>query len=102
MYILGEYDLQLANWKMESLVKEPESSSDDEFYDAEGSPSYKCYFVNNQVCWLLLCCAEMPNISPITKWSSLEYIPSDFAPHREQSVEATDDCKILTICFSYK
>lgn len=39
-HFLGEYDLQIANWKMESIVKEPDSSdSDEEFYDAEGMTS---------------------------------------------------------------
>lgn len=32
----ASFDLQIANWRMESIVRDSESSSEDEFFDAEG------------------------------------------------------------------
>ncbi|XP_054155190.1 protein retinal degeneration B-like isoform X2 [Oppia nitens] len=64
-----DYELQIANLRMESIVRNSDSSSDDEFYDAE----------------------EILNVSPITKWSSLEYIPSDLGPKEQQSIDAGDE-----------
>lgn len=47
------FDLQLSNWRMESIVRESDSSSNEEFFDAEDEFGY------NQM----------------TKWSSLDMIP---------------------------
>lgn len=30
------FDMQIANWRMESIVRESESGSDDEFFDCQG------------------------------------------------------------------
>lgn len=30
------FDIQIANWRMESIVRESESGSDDEFFDCQG------------------------------------------------------------------
>lgn len=30
------FDIQLANWRMESIVRESESGSEDEFFDCQG------------------------------------------------------------------
>ncbi|XP_064461362.1 protein retinal degeneration B-like isoform X2 [Ornithodoros turicata] len=47
------FELQLSNWRMESIVRESDSSSNEEFFDAE----------------------DEFGICPMTKWSSLEMIP---------------------------
>ena len=31
------FDIQLANWRMESIVRESESGSEDEFFDCQGT-----------------------------------------------------------------
>lgn len=54
------FDLQLANWRMESIVRESDSSSNDEFFDAED-----------------ICSTEDYGFSPMTKWSSLEMVSSE-------------------------
>ncbi|XP_077510222.1 retinal degeneration B isoform X1 [Amblyomma americanum] len=54
------FDLQLANWRMESIVRESDSSSNDEFFDAED-----------------ICGTEDYGFSPMTKWSSLEMVSSE-------------------------
>lgn len=41
IFVLGgssnaSFDMHLANWRMESIVRDSESSSDEEFFDAEG------------------------------------------------------------------
>ncbi|XP_050022693.1 protein retinal degeneration B [Dermacentor andersoni] len=54
------FDLQLANWRMESIVRESDSSSNDEFFDAED-----------------ICGNEDYGFSPMTKWSSLEMVSSE-------------------------
>lgn len=54
------FDLQLANWRMESIVRESDSSSNDEFFDAED-----------------IVAADEYGFSPMTKWSSLEMVSSE-------------------------
>ncbi len=39
----------------------------------------------------------MLNVSPLTKWSSLEYISSEFQDKSQQSIDAGDECKIVLI-----
>ncbi|CAN7988007.1 unnamed protein product, partial [Ixodes pacificus] len=51
----SDFDLQLANWRMESIVRESDSSSNEEFFDAED-----------------VCGVEDFGFGPMTKWSSLE------------------------------
>ena len=34
---VADFDIQLANWRMESIMNESDSSSNDEFFDAKGS-----------------------------------------------------------------
>jgi len=31
------FDLQMANWRMESIVRDSDSGSDDEFFDCQGT-----------------------------------------------------------------
>lgn len=33
------FDMQIANWRMESIVRESESGSEDEFFDCQGKRS---------------------------------------------------------------
>ncbi|GAB6028613.1 hypothetical protein CHUAL_004450 [Chamberlinius hualienensis] len=47
------FDLQIANWRMESCVRTSDSSSEDEFFDCE---------------------EELDSRSTLTKWSSLEFL----------------------------
>ncbi|XP_029833726.2 protein retinal degeneration B isoform X2 [Ixodes scapularis] len=54
------FDLQLANWRMESIVRESDSSSNEEFFDAED-----------------VCGVEDFGFGPMTKWSSLEMVSSE-------------------------
>lgn len=35
------FDLQVANWRMESIVRDSDSDSDDEFFDCQGTQTYK-------------------------------------------------------------
>jgi hypothetical protein len=35
------FDLQVANWRMESIVRDSDSGSEDEFFDCEGMQTYK-------------------------------------------------------------
>lgn len=50
------FDLQLANWRMESCARQTDSSSDEEFYDCE---------------------EEADETTTLTKWSSLELFSQD-------------------------
>ena len=33
------FDMQIVNWRMESIVRESESGSEDEFFDCQGKTS---------------------------------------------------------------
>jgi hypothetical protein len=35
------FDLQMANWRMESIVRDSDSGSDDEFFDCQGMQTHK-------------------------------------------------------------
>ena len=36
------FDIQIANWRLESIVRESDSGSDDEFFDCQGMRSQIC------------------------------------------------------------
>lgn len=50
------FDLQIANWRMESIVRDSDSSSDEEFFD---------------------CQENVDGHTKLTKWSSVELIPDE-------------------------
>jgi len=37
------FDIQIANWRLESIVRESESGSDDEFFDCQGETTTHAY-----------------------------------------------------------
>ncbi|CAN7986854.1 unnamed protein product [Ixodes hexagonus] len=61
----SDFDLQLANWRMESIVRESDSSSNEEFFDAEGERPLRLRSGR----------LEDFGFGPMTKWSSLEMPP---------------------------
>lgn len=64
------FDLQVGNWRIETLGRDSESGSDEEFFDCEGEfddvifPSNFYYFL-------------LPDSSSLAKWSSLELLSEE-------------------------
>lgn len=52
---MKSFDLQVANWRIESIGRDSESASDDEFFD----------------------CEEIADSSSLAKWSSLDLLTEE-------------------------
>ncbi|XP_076306047.1 protein retinal degeneration B-like isoform X2 [Tachypleus tridentatus] len=63
------FDIQMANWRMESIVRDFDSSSEDEFFDAE----------------------DEAQVVSLAKWSSLEMLSSEEGKDSEETVNICDD-----------
>lgn len=62
------FDLQVGNWRIETLGRDSESGSDEEFFDCEGE--FYCYF---SCSYYIL----MSDSSSLAKWSSLELLSEE-------------------------
>ncbi|XP_071449416.1 protein retinal degeneration B [Hetaerina americana] len=63
---LKSFDLQVANWRMESIVRDSDSGSDDEFFDCQ-APGNKKRQVNR----------ELGDSASLNKWSSMELLSEE-------------------------
>uniref|UniRef100_T1JJI2 DDHD domain-containing protein n=1 Tax=Strigamia maritima TaxID=126957 RepID=T1JJI2_STRMM len=61
------FDLAVANWKMESIVRDSGSSSDDEYFDCEGSDGIPTPDIK----------LDDDDYAKLTNWSSMELISGD-------------------------
>ncbi|XP_013794792.1 protein retinal degeneration B-like isoform X2 [Limulus polyphemus] len=66
---IKSFDIQMANWRMESIVRDSGSSSEDEFFDAE----------------------DQSQVVSLAKWSSLEMLSSEEGKDSEETVNICDD-----------
>lgn len=64
------FDLQVGNWRIETLGRDSESGSDEEFFDCEGQ--FDCNF--SAKCFTTFL---MPDSSSLAKWSSLELLSEE-------------------------
>ncbi|KAG7188206.1 hypothetical protein KM043_016080 [Ampulex compressa] len=101
------FDIQIANWRMESIVRESESGSDDEFFDCQAGfiipVIRKEYFGDNPSLakWSSLdLLAEEENLSFAVPTSVSKEEDTIFSPSYLQQVASERSTKRLQICTS--
>ncbi|XP_023246187.1 protein retinal degeneration B [Copidosoma floridanum] len=63
------FDAQLVNWRMESIVRESESGSDDEFFDCQALKGFIIPTIKENF--------ELDDNSSLAKWSSLDLLAEE-------------------------